>query len=202
MSDEVNKPAQHPDSYYAPVDRSELLTRLAQQSPRERMQAAQTAIDENTKCARCGSSWFLEGHFNQYRANVYGANPGADLSLSSTMSFPIRICLCGMPVAPNLGGAIPSGRTIKENTQSFSVSVAAAMQQFVAPVRGLTSIDMAVQDKRIDGFERRLKTFRRDFDDLEARTKALPKLMEKLVELAFARAHQIAEKKFKGKTSG
>jgi hypothetical protein len=43
--------------------------------------------------------------FAQYRPSTYSSVPGGDLEKMSTADPVIRICMCGLPVAPNIGSA-------------------------------------------------------------------------------------------------
>lgn len=61
-------------------------------------------MNQPATCEKCGGTWFAELTFNQYSGGIYSSAPGGDLRIISTMPQAIRICLCGHPVAPNIGG--------------------------------------------------------------------------------------------------
>jgi hypothetical protein len=103
------------------------LQALAARNKRDRAQDAQQRLNEKAQCAVCGSTWFSEETYNQYQANTYGSSPGSDLQALSPMPMIIKVCLCGMPQRPNLGGAVHGGRTPNENLASFDGSLDAAV---------------------------------------------------------------------------
>lgn len=107
-------------------DNSHRLAAMARQRGARNRQAEQEK-SELTACQQCGSQWFAEMTFNQYQADAYGTLPGADLTIVNLMPMPIRICLCGHPVAPNLGGGVAGGRTPNQNLVSFQGSLEAAV---------------------------------------------------------------------------
>ena len=57
--------------------------------------------DDIAACPRCGSTWLMEAEFRQY-IDAYGATPGSDIFAAEGPSFPLRVCLCGQPIGPNL----------------------------------------------------------------------------------------------------
>lgn len=117
-----------PDFAGQDVGRQERLRRLVQQSPKDRIADMTQRVNKPSECQYCGSTWFSEMIFNQYSADAYSAAPGGDIQPISLMPMPIRVCLCGMPMAPNLGGASLGGRTPNESVFSFngSLRIAAA----------------------------------------------------------------------------
>ena len=138
-------------------DRQERLRRLVQQSPKDRIADMNQRVNEPSKCEYCGSTWFTEMTFNQYSADAYSAAPGGDIQPISLMPMPIRVCLCGMPMAPNLGGASLGGRTPNESVASFggSLRVAAAKILERATAKPVLSPEM---EKTAASFAARLQT--------------------------------------------
>jgi len=76
-------------------------------------------VNQPITCHVCGGEWFYEVTLQQY-ASMYSASPGGDIHPISTTSHQIRICICGQPFQPNIGG-VRSGR-------SGSVSVTGVME--------------------------------------------------------------------------
>lgn len=103
------------------------LQALAARNKRDRAVEVQQRLNEKAQCSACGSTWFSEETFNQYAAGTYGSSPGSDLQALSQMPMIIKVCLCGMPQRPNLGGAVHGGRTPNENLASFDGSLGAAI---------------------------------------------------------------------------
>ena len=68
----------------------------------------QARVNQPVACAVCGSDWFYEVTLQQY-ADMYSASPGGDMNPISTTNHQIRICVCGQPFKPNIGG-VRSGR--------------------------------------------------------------------------------------------
>jgi hypothetical protein len=112
--------------------RQERLRRLVQQSPKDRVADMTQRVNKPSACEYCGSTWFAELTFNQYSADAYSAAPGGDIQPISLMPMPIRVCLCGMPMAPNLGGAALGGRTPNESVSSFNGSLRVAAAKILA----------------------------------------------------------------------
>src|ERR1039458_9291458 len=119
------KPPEFSEDFHGNQGQAERLRRLVQQSPKDRLKAMSDRVNDPSKCEYCGSTWFAElpskceycGStwfaeltFNQYSADAYSAAPGGDIQPISLMPMPIRVCLCGMPMAPNLGGDRKSTR--------------------------------------------------------------------------------------------
>ena len=69
----------------------------------------QNQVNQPVTCGVCGSDWFYEVTLQQY-ANMYSASPGGDMTPISTTAHQIRVCICGQPFKPNIGG-VRSGRT-------------------------------------------------------------------------------------------
>ena len=74
-------------------------------------------------CDRCGSVYFQEAEFAQYRGGLYSAGVGGEISRVSDLPQPIWICLCGEPMPD------PSLKRNGPDARSFSQSVAAAKAQ-------------------------------------------------------------------------
>ncbi len=96
-----------------------------QLSASERMARLTNQMNQPAACEKCGSTWFAELTFNQYSGGMYSSAPGGDLRVISTMPQAIRVCLCGHPVSPNIGG-IRGGRQPNAELGSFSVSLQSA----------------------------------------------------------------------------
>lgn len=100
---------------------------VKQLSPQERIQRATNALNQPVVCPDCGSTWFFEVTFNQYSKSVYSNAVGGDLKIISVMPQQLRMCPCGRPIAPNLGG-IRGGRTPNAELASFFESLAGALE--------------------------------------------------------------------------
>lgn len=90
--------------------------------------AASQAEDELARCPDCGSSWFAELQFQQYRANVYSYGPGGDLQVASPTSIPVRFCLCGRVLEPNITTQGVGRGTLSRLLDSFHESLSQASQ--------------------------------------------------------------------------
>jgi hypothetical protein len=73
------------------------------------LQRMQAQVNLPVACSVCGSDWFYEVTLQQY-GNMYSASPGGDMNPISTTNRQIRVCICGQPFKPNIGG-VRSGRT-------------------------------------------------------------------------------------------
>lgn len=98
----------------------------ATMSSRERIARAQNALNQPVVCPDCGSTWFFEVIFQQYSKAVYSSSPGGDLKTISVMPQQIRMCGCGRPITPNLGGT-RGGRTPNAEMSSFFEGLQAAL---------------------------------------------------------------------------
>jgi hypothetical protein len=68
-------------------------------------------------CDRCGSVYFHEAEFAQYRGGVYSSGAGGELSRLTDLPQRIRICICGEPMPD------PSMRRAGEDARSFNQCV-------------------------------------------------------------------------------
>ena len=75
------------------------------------------------RCEKCGSEFFQEAEFRQYRGNAYSAAPGGAMYPLDGEGGPARVCLClcGHPI-PLLR------RSIRSVPASFSESLTAALR--------------------------------------------------------------------------
>jgi hypothetical protein len=71
-------------------------------------------------CDRCGSVYFQEAEFGQYRGGLYSSAPGGEISHLTDLPQRARICICGEPMPDT------SIRPTGEDARSFAQSVAAA----------------------------------------------------------------------------
>ena len=110
--------------------RAQRLRAMAGQTPRDRQAALTERQAEAAVCDNCGSSWFCEVEFNQYRSGTYSSAPGGDLDVINPMPMRIRVCACGKPYRPNVGGAFHGGRTPNEQMGSFAGSLEKAIAAF------------------------------------------------------------------------
>jgi hypothetical protein len=167
-------------------ERQERLRRLVQQSPKDRIADMTQRVNQPLQCEYCSSTWFCELTFNQYSKDAYSAAPGGDIQPISLMPMPIRVCLCGMPMAPNLGGASLGGRTPNESVSSFngSLRVAAAkiLQRNViltsaAPVELPPAQDPA-EKEQVQQLLQRIVLLERAMSDVRAAATAPPPVKE------------------------
>ena len=68
-------------------------------------------------CERCGSVYFHEAEFAQYRGGMYSSGAGGELSQLTDVPQRIRICICGEPMPD------PSIRRLGEDARSFNQCV-------------------------------------------------------------------------------
>jgi hypothetical protein len=71
-------------------------------------------------CERCGSVYFHEAEFAQYRGGLYSSGAGGEISQISDLPQRIWICICGEPMPD------PSIRRIGPDASSFNQCVAKA----------------------------------------------------------------------------
>jgi hypothetical protein len=115
-----------PDFYQEGGPESDRFARLRSNlSPRDRQAAMQQKLEEKEACERCGSTWFAEITFNQYRRGQYSASPGGGLETINVMPMPTLVCLCGFPVLLGMGGT-RGGPTPNKDLTSYDASVRAA----------------------------------------------------------------------------
>jgi hypothetical protein len=170
-------PEEFSDDFHGNDDgRQARLRRLVQQSPKDRIQAMNERVNEPAKCEYCGSTWFAELTFNQYSAGAYSAAPGGDIQPISLMPMPIRVCLCSMPMAPNLGGASLGGRTPNESVSNFngSLRVAAAKILARAGVAPPPSAAAAVSVEEVQQLLRRIAMLEKTMSEVRATATAPP----------------------------
>lgn len=109
-----------------------------QATPRQSgYQQMQTRALTPVKCAVCGGDWFFEVNLNQY-SNQYSATPGGDLQIISNTNMQVRICPCGQPFRPNVGG-VRSGHTGNEN-------VSGLMQALENAIRARSELPAMIQE--------------------------------------------------------
>jgi nucleoid DNA-binding protein len=80
---------------------------------------------DHQTCEKCGSSYFVEGQFKQYRPG-HSTAPGGDISSLSEYPVKALVCLCGQPVPPGPRRRFGPGES--ENSKSFRKSFEAARQ--------------------------------------------------------------------------
>ncbi|HEV8491605.1 MAG TPA: hypothetical protein VGR76_05010, partial [Candidatus Angelobacter sp.] len=71
-------------------------------------------------CERCGSLYFHEAEFAQYRGGLYSSGAGGEISQLTELPQRIWICICGEPVSD------PSIRRTGADARSFNQCVAQA----------------------------------------------------------------------------
>lgn len=91
-------------------------------SAAERLAYVQSQANTAIVCEKCGSSWFTDVSYQQFSGSRYATTPGGDIQVISAMTPRIRVCLCGYPVVPKLGGVRP-GRTAAGEVASFQESL-------------------------------------------------------------------------------
>jgi hypothetical protein len=66
-------------------------------------------------CERCGSVYFHEADFVQYRSGMYSSGAGGEISKLSDLPQRMRICICGEPMPdPNIRRAGPDARSFRQ----------------------------------------------------------------------------------------
>jgi hypothetical protein len=78
-------------------------------SAADRLAIVQNQANQPITCEKCGSQWFSDVSFQQYSGSQYSSTPGGDLRVISALVHRIRVCICGHPVSPNVGGVYPGG---------------------------------------------------------------------------------------------
>jgi hypothetical protein len=127
MSNGSQPMSEFADDFLGDHERSRVLANLARQSPQDRIAQREQVLNRASKCPSCGSTWFREETFNQYRAETYSSRAGGELEVISEMPQTLRVCLCGAPLPPNIGGALHGGITPSSNMDSFGKSLRAAL---------------------------------------------------------------------------
>lgn len=90
------------------------------------MTRVQSAMNNAVRCQSCSGEWFFEASLNKY-SNMYSSMPGGDLNPLSQPQT-IRICLCGEPFEPNIGG-VRGGRTPNNILSEFKTAMQLAKQK-------------------------------------------------------------------------
>lgn len=103
-------------------------------NPLSRMQQHQMAANQPTKCLKCGGTWFHIVECAQFGSGHYSSTPGGDLSVISTTTPKVRVCLCGEAFTPNIGGVRP-GRLASSETDSFMESLKGSREARAMPVK-------------------------------------------------------------------
>jgi hypothetical protein len=85
----------------------------------------QQGLNEPLVCEACGGTWFRTADFRQYAKGMYSAAAGGDLHELTEVVHTIRVCVCGHPAIPNIGG-VRGGRTPNSGLNSFMESLAKA----------------------------------------------------------------------------
>lgn len=112
-------------------------------------------------CERCGSVYFQEAEFRQYREQLYSSGVGGGVSPVTDLPQGIRICICGEPM-PDTGI-----RRMGSDARSFTMCVAAAKahrarQQPAALLQELlaelaTKEELAEAQERLGNLEKALQ---------------------------------------------
>jgi hypothetical protein len=175
---------QQPISEYAddfmgsgPQDRSRALASMSRQSPQQRMTEREQRMNEPCTCPSCGSTWFREETFNQYRKETYSSRAGGDLEVISEMPQTLRVCLCGRPLSPNIGGAGHGGATPSEQMTSFKLSLKFALNR----LDGLGADPAPVVRTMLDAALKQ-GNFAAEFDKLGERVEELGNLVDSLTK--------------------
>ncbi len=90
--------------------------------PKENSVPAVNVPDNQYCCEQCGSSYFVEGQFRQYR-KMSSSLPGGDLSPITEVPVRALVCICGHPINP---GKLRRQSIAREDHASFQKSFAAA----------------------------------------------------------------------------
>jgi len=146
---------------------------MSRQSPQQRTFEREQRMNDPCTCPSCGSTWFREETFNQYRKETYSSRAGGDLEVISEMPQTLRVCLCGRPLSPNIGGAGHGGATPSEQMTSFKQSLKFALNKLdgstTDPVQMVRSL-VAEALKQGD--------FAAEFDKMGTRVEELGNLVE------------------------
>jgi hypothetical protein len=122
-------------------------------------------------CERCGSVYFHEAEFAQYRGGLYSSGAGGDISQISDLPQRIRICICGEPMPD------PSIRRTGNDARSFNQCVAQAkahrarqqpaalLQELLAELAGKQ--ELAVVQERMANIELALQVLTAEVKDKE-----------------------------------
>jgi hypothetical protein len=159
--------------------RAARLRAMMNQSPRDRTQALSERQSDAAVCDRCGSNWFQEVEYNQYKGATYSSAPGGEIEQINQMPMRIRVCLCGKPYRPNVGGAFHGGRTPLEQMSSFQVALEKAIAVFetVVSTADVTNLLQSTLNQVVGPYEQRLMT-------LEGSSPVVPPAVKEIVEEA------------------
>jgi len=144
-------------------DRQNILERLAQ-ARASSAGAPSPAEPELARCPRCGSTWFAELNFQQYKANVYSYGPGGDLQVASVTSVPIRVCICGFPLPPDVTTQGINRGALARTLESFGESMARA-QKFLEDSRA--KIENSIQIEELKARDNVLAEMKNFIDSLK-----------------------------------
>lgn len=153
MSETVNEtPVPGPEfseDFFEDSQSKSVLDRLAQT---RRVQTVSPDSDIAV-CPQCGSTWFAELQFRQYKANVYSYGPGGDLQPVSPAPVPMRACLCGYVLEPNITSQGVSRGAMARMLDSFMESFSRAASFRSALVQkvqaAITTNDMKPRDEML-----------------------------------------------------
>lgn len=130
------------------------LSNAQQNAPAPGMARVQNAMSNAVRCAACGGEWFFVIGFNKY-ANQYSSMPGGDLNeLSHTQT--IRICLCGEPFNPNIGG-VRGGHTPNSILNDFLAALGNAKKSRAALAEQVVALaEVAAARPELEALEARI----------------------------------------------
>ena len=131
-----------------------------------RLRMLQETTNRPVECPRCKGTWFREEMFQQYNAGIYSSTPGGDLQPISVTPQTIRVCLCGEPISPNLGGT-RGGRTGNTELSSFLESLEKAQGLRSGLVEGINHLVEVSASK--DG----VQSLADEFDQVKQKVEAL-----------------------------
>jgi hypothetical protein len=124
------------------------------------------------KCARCGGEFFMDVNLNKYSADAYSGSAGGDMQVIGGMTHQIRICLCGLPVAPNIsGGRVGRGATetaavVKAVDHAISVHNTFGEHLRVMVDKAVTQPQIQGLQAQIQALETRLRVIEEGIHDL------------------------------------
>jgi hypothetical protein len=112
-------------------------------------------------CERCGSVYFHEAEFAQYRGGMYSWGAGGELSPFTELPQRIWICICGEPMPdPSKRRAGPDGRSFNQCVEKAKAHRArqqpeALLQELLATLA--TKKELAEAQERLANIELALK---------------------------------------------
>lgn len=124
-------------------------------------------------CDHCGSVYFHEAEFKEYRGEMYSSGVGGAICQLSDLPQRIRVCVCGEPVPdPSIRRAGPDARNFTQCVAQAKAHrarqrPAALLQELLGELAGKT--ELAATQERLANLEQALKVITAEMESSEKR---------------------------------